>query len=154
VKLLGGVVMSKARRAAYIGSREERRDVAGMMATSRARRVQASPSWLLRRKGEVRSRGGHVCSGWLAGVVCSAYGDDADVGVLVGVASCRRSWRACRPTAMSGVWVGVRRYWWRRGRCWVAVCTRGVGGVLGLVIMCNGMLVLGQVLLSSTKGRV
>jgi hypothetical protein len=103
--LLGVVKLSKARGGVYIGFREERRDVAGMMATSRARRVQASPSWLLRRKGEVRSRGRRVCSGWLAGVVCRAYGDDADVGVLVGVASCRR------PGARAGLWPFLECVW-------------------------------------------
>jgi hypothetical protein len=40
--LLGVVRLSKASGGVYIGFREERRDVAGMVATSWARRAQAA----------------------------------------------------------------------------------------------------------------
>jgi hypothetical protein len=42
VKLLGGVVMSKARRAAYIGSRDGNATWRSWRATSRARQVQGA----------------------------------------------------------------------------------------------------------------
>jgi hypothetical protein len=54
---------------------------------------------------------------------------------------------------VSGRCSGVRRYWWRRETGWVAVFTRGGGGVHGGErVTCAGV-VLFKSLLSSTKGR-
>jgi hypothetical protein len=83
-----------------------------------------------------------------------AHEDEADVGVLAGrrVVSCPGARASI--WAMSGVCVGVRRCWWCSGTRRDAVCTQREDDVLGLVTMGNGMLVLVNHLLSSTKDHV
>ena len=87
--LLGGVVLSKGRGTAYIGAREEGRDMAAWRVTSSGSSCTGVSGVAMASEGEVRSRRRRVHSGLLAVVVCRAYEDEADIGVLAGVASWR-----------------------------------------------------------------
>ena len=102
--LLGGVVLSKGRGTAYICTREEGRDMAAWRATSSGSSCTGISGVAMASEGEVRSRRRRVHSGLLAVVVCRAYEDEADVGVLAGVALWRRPGaRAVQRSCLAGV---------------------------------------------------